>query len=343
MKATPAILAALLLSPSAGLFAGQAHLKVGDPAPPLRVGQLFTGSPVAKLEPGRVYVLEFWATWCAPCIAAMPHLAQLQAKHEKEGLTVIAVAVRDEAKAVNDFVAKRKATWNHPVAMDVTEGDASGFMANNWLESAGREGLPWTFLVDREGRIAWIGHPMRIDGPLAALLAGTFNPSKQQQVDAAFAELDVKLGEALRKDRWQEVLTVLDEMNRADPASAPLNYPTKVKALLRLGQNEAAAQFARDAAQDAPASVLAGIASELLKAPHGKAIAYDLAIRLCEQALASAESQNPVALSALARSYEGMGKPEDAARTWQQMLALDDPRIDKESVRKRLETLTKPR
>jgi thiol-disulfide isomerase/thioredoxin len=341
MKATTAILTALFLASCAGLFAAQAQLIVGDPAPPMRVGQWITGPPEAKLKPGRVYVLEFWATWCAPCIAAMPHLAQLQAKHEKEGFTVIAVAVRDDAKAVNEFVAKRKAAWNHPVAMDVTEGDASGFMAKNWLERAGREGIPWTFLVDREGRIAWIGHPMRVDGPLAALLAGTFNPSKQQQVDASFAELDVKLGEALRSGHWQDVLSVLDEMIRADPASAPLNYHTKVKALLRLGQNEAAVQFARDAAQDAPASVLAGIASELLNAPHGQDIAYDLAIRLCEQALASGESQNPVALSALARCYEGMAKPEDAARIWQQMLALDDPSIDKESVRKRLETLTK--
>lgn len=338
MKTTPTLLPALLFSSCAGLFAAQPQLNVGDAAPPLHVGQWVAGTPVAKLEPGRVYVLEFWATWCAPCIVAMPHLAQLQAKYEKEGFTVIAVAVRDEAKAVHDFVAKREAAWNHPVAMDVIDG----FMAKTWLESSGREGIPWTFLVNRDGRIDWIGHPMRVDGPLAAVLAGRFDPAKQERVDASFAELDVKLGEALRSSRWQDVLSVLAEMNQTDPASAPLNYPTQVKALLQLGEKQAAVQFAKNAAQSVPASVLARIASELLKAPNGQVIEYDLAVSLCEQALASGESHNPVALSALARGYEGLGNPKAATRTWQQMLALDDPSIDKESVRKRLETLTKP-
>jgi len=104
----PTLLPSVLLFSSATIFpAAPPELKVGDPAPPLRVWRWFTGSPFAKLDPGRVYVQEFWATWCAPCLSAMPHLGQLQAKHEKEGLTVIDEAVRDDAGAVEDFVAKR--------------------------------------------------------------------------------------------------------------------------------------------------------------------------------------------------------------------------------------------
>jgi hypothetical protein len=267
----------------------------------------------------------------------MPHLGQLQAKHEKEGLTVIAVAVRDDAAAVEDFVAKRSTAWNHPVAIDLEEGEDSGFMSRHWLEGSGREGIPWTFLVDREGRIAWIGHPMRVDGPLAAVLAGNFDPARQQQVDAAFSELDLKLGAALRENRWREVLAVLDDMKQVDPVSTALNHSTTVKALLQLGEKEAAVQFARKAAKDAPAVVLALIANELLKAPVGQDIDYDLAVRLCEQALHNGESGNPLALGALARSYEGTGKTTEAVRVWRQMLALDDPAIDKENVRKRID------
>lgn len=337
MKHIFTFLTALLLAPLAVLHAAEPQLKVGDSAPSLKVSQWAAGTPIGSFEAGRVYVVEFWATWCAPCIAAMPHLAELQRKHEKDGLTVIAVAVKDEVKAVKNFVAKRKSVWNHPVATD----DAEGFMAKHWLDKAGREGIPQTFLVDRKGRIAWIGHPMRVDGPLAAVVAGTFDPAKQQKVDAAFAELDVKLGEALRASRWREVLAVLDEMSRADPASAPLNYATKVKALLQLGEQQEANRFARDAARNASESIVAHIASELLKAPDKHPIDHELVISLAQQAIKNGGARNPVALSALARAYEGQGKVHDAVRVWRQMLDLDDPSIDKDTVRKRVESLAK--
>jgi tetratricopeptide (TPR) repeat protein len=147
----------------------------------------------------------------------------------------------------------------------------------------------------------------------------------------------LKLGAALRENRSREVLVVLDVRNRVDPESTALNHSTTVKALLQLGEKEAALPFARKAAEDAPAAVPALIANELLKAPVGQDIDYDLAVRLCEQALQNGESGNPVALSALARSYEGIGKPTEAVRVWRQMLALDDPAIDEENVRKRID------
>lgn len=339
MRRTLTLFAALLLAPLAALHAAEPQLKVGDPAPPLRVGRWVTGSPVAKLEPGRVYAVEFWATWCAPCIASMPHLVELQTKHEKAALTVVAVAVKDDDKAVNAFVAKRKETLNHPVATDTPEGKDAGFMAREWLEKAALEGIPQTFIVDRQGRIAWIGHPMRVDGPLVAVLKGTFDPRQQKQTDKAFGDLDMKLGEAIRETRWRDVLAVVDDMNRIDPTSAPLNYSTRVKALIHLGEAQAANRFAREVAPGASEMIAAHIASELLKASDKGSMDYDLVISLTQQALKNGGSRNPMALSALARAYEGQGKVEDAVRVWRQMLALDDPSIDKENLRKRLEKL----
>lgn len=266
----------------------------------------------------------------------MPHLVELQSKHEKDGLTVLAVAVKDEPKAVSAFVAKRKEALNHPIATDTPEGKDAGFMAKEWLEKAGREGIPQTFIVDRKGRIAWIGHPMRVDGPLAAVLKGTFDPRQQEQMDKAFAKLDAKLGEMIRETRWRDVLAVLDEMNQVDPASAPLNYSTRVKALIQVGQAAAANHFAREVAPGVSEMIAAHIASELLKVPDKEQTDYDLVIRLAQQALKNGGFRNPMALSALARAYEGHGKTDDAVRVWRQMLALDDPSIDKENIRKRL-------
>src|SRR5262249_36414263 len=63
-------------------------LKVGDPAPQLKADKWLQGGEVKAFEPGKVYVVEFWATWCGPCISAMPHLAQLQ-EHYKDKVTFI--------------------------------------------------------------------------------------------------------------------------------------------------------------------------------------------------------------------------------------------------------------
>src|SRR5436305_4114419 len=64
-----------------------ASLKPGDLAPPLMATKWLQGREVPKFEPGGVYVVEFWATWCGPCIAFMPHLAELQARYRDNGLT----------------------------------------------------------------------------------------------------------------------------------------------------------------------------------------------------------------------------------------------------------------
>ena len=56
-------------------------LGVGDPAPKLAVKSFVKGEPIKSLEPGKVYVVEFWATWCGPCRVTIPHLTELQKKH----------------------------------------------------------------------------------------------------------------------------------------------------------------------------------------------------------------------------------------------------------------------
>ena len=55
-------------------------LIIGDPAPSLHVGKWIKGSPIQRFERGKIYVIEFWATWCRPCIAAMPRLSALAGK-----------------------------------------------------------------------------------------------------------------------------------------------------------------------------------------------------------------------------------------------------------------------
>jgi len=157
-------------------------VKVGDPAPALAVEQWIKGEPLNSLEKGRVYVIDFWATWCGPCIGAMPHLTRLQKEYEGRSVTVIGVNTWDEPGSAVRFVESRPDLMGYHVAVERNDagektnaGDRKGVMYRTWVAAAGRSGLPQIFIVDRDGRIAWFGHPELMKKPLQGIVAGTWD------------------------------------------------------------------------------------------------------------------------------------------------------------------------
>ena len=129
-------------------------LHIGASAPALVTDAWLLGEPVA-LERGTVYVVENWATWCKPCIEQMPHLSELADKHRAAGLTVVAINVEeDNDDGVRTFVDSHRDSMRYSVGVD-----KGGRMKATWIDAAGLPGLPASFVVDRDGRIAWHGHP----------------------------------------------------------------------------------------------------------------------------------------------------------------------------------------
>ncbi len=87
----------------------EVSLKVGDPAPALMVTKWLQGKEVKSFEKGHVYVVEFWATWCGPCIVMMPHMSDLQQEFKGKA-TLISFTTIDKqnpADKVAAFVEKR--------------------------------------------------------------------------------------------------------------------------------------------------------------------------------------------------------------------------------------------
>ncbi len=166
---THSLLAALALS--GALAAPAATLAVGEPAPEVKVAKWLKGDAVEKLDPAKLYVVEFWATWCPPCRTSIPHLTDMAKKYQGK-VQVIGVSVYEREKdaekrltKVSDFVQQMGAKMDYTVALD----NDQAFMAKAWMEAAGRNGIPTAFVV-KAGKIAWIGHPMGgLDEELAKL------------------------------------------------------------------------------------------------------------------------------------------------------------------------------
>jgi thiol-disulfide isomerase/thioredoxin len=145
-------------------------LKVGDAAPRLSVKEFLKGEPVSNLEKGTVYVVEFWATWCPPCRTTIPHLTKLQKKHRDAVFIGVSIAERNLA-GVKPFVQQMGDQMAYRVALD----DAQGSMMKTWFAAAGQKGIPSAFIINKDGRIAWIGHPMQMDGPLEQILTDKYD------------------------------------------------------------------------------------------------------------------------------------------------------------------------
>lgn len=130
----------------AHFFKNQAGLS-GAVAPPIQLNEWITPRPMSQSDlDGRVYVIEFWATWCGPCVRAIPHTIELANKYKD--VPFIAVSVDNSSEPVKKMVKDKGI--NYYVAMD-----------NGLADKFSLSSIPATFVIGRSGRIVWQGHPMK--------------------------------------------------------------------------------------------------------------------------------------------------------------------------------------
>jgi cytochrome c biogenesis protein CcmG/thiol:disulfide interchange protein DsbE len=141
-RAQPATRLEPLPPPSSASTAAQTY-PPGTPAPPLRLQTLDGGRVDLAALRGRPVVVNFWATWCEPCVREFPLLRQAAASHRPDRLAVVGVLVNDRPAAARDFVRAYGATW--PVGLD-----PAATTAGRW----GAVGLPHTWFVRPDGTLA---------------------------------------------------------------------------------------------------------------------------------------------------------------------------------------------
>ncbi len=161
---------------------------IGKRPPPIKVAKWIKGEPLQEFEHGKVYVVDFWATWCSPCIAAIPHLTKLAREH-KGKLEVVGISISERQKSPEDtsyiddvaqFVSKKGDRMDYRVAVDTPDKQ----MHSTWFKPCGTAGIPTAYIIDQNGLVAWtgIGNPLVIERIANEVLAGTFDPRKEAEL-----------------------------------------------------------------------------------------------------------------------------------------------------------------
>lgn len=134
----------------------QEVISVGNTAPPIHITNWLANTPGDQDLSNTHIVLEFWATWCGPCIAAVPHMNELQDKMKGQDLVFLSMTYETPKKV--DRTLKR-VPFKSVVVSDTTKSTQINF-------GDGEEGLasyPLTVLIDKKQVIQWIGHPNELN------------------------------------------------------------------------------------------------------------------------------------------------------------------------------------
>lgn len=309
-------------------------LMPGDPAPAMSVASWVKGDPVSAFDKGKVYVVEFWATWCGPCKQTIPHLTELQKKYEGKATFIGVSTFEHDQSGVAPFVEQMGKKMDYRVAMDkVAKGDENGQngdMAKTWMEAAGQNGIPTAFIIDRDTKVAWIGHPMTMEEPLQKVIAGTWNTqeysaqlAKDLANQGAEQAIGKKLADELHAKDYDAALKTASDLAQYQPSQAAI---LKYEILLRKGDYDSGYSYGKELMNGMFKDDAMGLNSLAWpiadpKSPLKKRD-FDFALSAATKAAELTKNENPDILDTLAWSYYGKGNKAKAIETEKKALSL---------------------
>ena len=202
--------------------ASAAELNIGDPAPKLDIEYFFTEpderAKSTTFEQGQVYLVEFWATWCGPCISSMPHIAELKQTHG-EKLTIFSISdepvtrierflkqevpaslLEEDGDEATDDEHDAGLTFGKLTSVYGLATDPDESVYEDYMDASGDRGIPNCYVVGKTGRIEWIGHPMAVDDVIAKVLDGTWDRETAKTQRELLVRLETLADEAQEDD-----------------------------------------------------------------------------------------------------------------------------------------------
>lgn len=315
---------------------GAKKLSVGDPAPALSIEKWVKGEEITGMEKGKVYVLDFWATWCGPCVASMPHVTELQKKFKNDGVTIIGVTSKDSRNTlerVEKMVSDKGDVMGYTVAWD------KGRETNDaYMQAADQHYIPRAFVIDRQGTLAAIVYPDKLGMVLEKVVAGKWDAKKD---GAALAAVDEATEQIQSERDPAAALAKIEAFEKKHPDEASQFAMMKMQLQVATGDLKGAAATAQKAYEQASASknamALNGIAWMLVD-PDTKIEHPDLnlALKAATEASDLTGNKDAAILDTLARVYWLKGEKSKARETQQKAVDLADDQM-KDELKQRLD------
>ncbi|PHX78756.1 MAG: hypothetical protein CK544_01205 [Planctomycetaceae bacterium] len=307
--------AATQAAPAAPAAPTTLALSIGSKAPIPEISDFVRGEKPTFFEPGKVYVIEFWATWCPPCRQSMPHLTKLAEDMKSKGVVIVGVS-DEKVETVRTFLEKDE--WKQKARYTLaTDPDRSTHRA--YMEASGQGGIPTAFIV-KEGVVQWIGHPMEMDAPLAKIVDGTWDPktAKQSFEDSVAEEMKAMgrqndMTKAIDSKDWDKAVALIDaEIAASTGEEAMQSKVQKAQILLVAGRSEAAYALCAELVKEDPA-LRNFVATSVLHLPDVADRRVDLAITWLTDVTSAAGPVNPQVLAELAYAWSLKGDFTKAA------------------------------
>jgi len=176
-----AALAAIILAGSrpAAVLAADAEaglLAPGTPAPDFTVEAWGGGQTKLSDYKGQVVVLDFWASWCPPCRASMPHLQKVHQAVKDQKVAVLALCVLDTRQGYEEWMNDNHGKYTFDFAYDPAGRKPNSIASKSYKVA----GIPTTYIIDKDGKVA-----ASVEG---------FSGEEDRRIEDALAKLGVKAG-----------------------------------------------------------------------------------------------------------------------------------------------------
>lgn len=141
--------------------------------PPAFAAQTLAGESIAPSSfAGRVVLLDFWATWCGPCLAELPNVQAVYREHHDAGFDIVSISLDEDKTALTGFLEKREMPWTHVFDRGLQPGASLA-------EKYGVNAIPFMVLIGRDGKIA--GLNLRGPALAQAVTAALAGPSGKRE------------------------------------------------------------------------------------------------------------------------------------------------------------------
>ncbi|MGV3615396.1 MAG: redoxin domain-containing protein [Fimbriimonas sp.] len=201
------------------------YLNIGDPAPAISSAKWLKGTPIKGYQKGHVYVVEFWATWCGPCKESIPHLTAMAKKYAGKasiaGINIWESNDPTDTKfmtKVESFVKDQGDKMDYIIGADGSDRK----IADAWMKAADEGGIPTSFIVGKDGKLAWIGHPMNLEKVLSEVVDDKFDVAAARARRATDVEVTRPIREAIAAKDWRGAIKRIDAAIEKKPQSAPM-------------------------------------------------------------------------------------------------------------------------